>query len=128
MTVGRESRQKPKIWGGLSGVESPRQKLILEEGGGAGFAEMWLGAVTGRQQACFLGHSSQRHRWGGVSLPQGQSQGRGLSGKRCISRRGPNTGPWNLATVMRWEKKQDESGRRGATRGIECLRIPWGWG
>ena len=60
-------------------MESPRQKLILEEGGGAGFAEMWLGAVTGRQQACFLGHSSQRHRWGrGVSSPRTKSRTRSL--------------------------------------------------
>lgn len=60
-------------------MESPRQKLILEEGGGAGFAEMWLAAVIGRQQACFLGHSSQRHRLGGVvSSPRRKSRTRSL--------------------------------------------------
>lgn len=65
-------------------MESPRQKLILEEGGGAGFAEMWLVAVIGREQGCLLGHSSQRHRWGVDLFPKDKvtdevSQGRGAS-------------------------------------------------
>lgn len=76
-------------------MESPRQKLILEEGGGAVCRNVAWGSDW-QAAGPLLGHSSQRHRWGCGSLPQGQSHGRGLSGRGASAVRRPKH--WALET------------------------------